>query len=355
MLLITHADGGGVERVVQREAASHREAGARVLILRPDLAAGRGRAVRLEGDAAAERFALPAQRPALLARLRAAAPRLIALHHLLGHPPAVAGLIAALGVPYTLRIHDYAWFCPRVQLVRPVAGEPRYCGEPAAAGCEACVATHGSLLDEPIGPRALRARSAALLSGAARVLAPSADAARRIARHFPGIVPVVDPPEDDAARPRPTPPAVRPGPALVVVPGALGPAKGLALLAACARDAASRALPLGFVVVGYTEDDALLRATGRVALTGPFPPEQAVPLLRAQGARVGFLPSIWPETWCFALSDLFAAGLEVVAFDLGAPAERMRALGRGLLLAPGLDPPRLNHILLERAARAVHE
>ncbi len=356
VLLITHADGGGVERIVQQEAARHRAAGRPVLILRPDAATGRGHAVRLETpDSPPRRFALPGQRPALLACLRDAAPAEITLHHLLGHPPSVPGLIAAIGVPYALHIHDYAWFCPRVQLVRPIDGAPRYCGEPALQGCIACVAAHGSLLDERIGPRALRARSAALLAGASEVRAPSRDAACRIARQFPGITPVVAPPEDDAALPRPPPPPTRAGPALVAVPGALGPAKGLALLRACAEDAARRALPLGFVVIGYTEDDAALRATGRVTLTGPYAPDQAVPLLRAQGARVGFLPSIWPETWCFALSDLLAAGLDVVAFDLGAPAERLRALGRGRLLPPGLDPARVNHILLERAAGAVHE
>ncbi len=356
VLLITHADGGGVERIVQQEAARHRAAGRRVLILRPDAAAGRGREVGLETpDAPPGRFALPGQRPALLAALRDAEPAEITLHHLLGHPPSVPGLIAAIGVPYTVHIHDYAWFCPRVQLVRPIEGAPRYCGEPAPQGCVACIAAHGSLLDERIGPRALRARSAALLAGAREIRVPSRDAAHRIARQFPGIAPVVDPPEDDAVLPRPAPPPTRPGPTLIAVPGALGPAKGLALLRACAEYAARRALPLGFVVVGYTEDDAALRATGRVTLTGPYAPDQAVPLLRAQGARVGFLPSIWPETWCFALSDLLAAGLDVVAFDIGAPAERLRALGRGRLLPPGLDPARVNHILLERAAGAVHE
>ena len=40
---------------------------------------------------------------------------------------------------------------------------------------------------------------------------------------------------------------------------------------------------------------------------------------------LAFLPSIWPETWCFTLSEAWAAGLYAVVFDLGAQAERMRA------------------------------
>ena len=140
-----------------------------------------------------------------------------------------------------------------------------------------------------------------------------------------------------------------------MVVGALGPAKGLEVLIACATDAAARNLPLEFAVAGYTEDDATLFATGRVFVTGPFRPEEATTLIRAQGARVAFLPSIWPETWCFALTDAWRAGLDVVAFDLGAPAERIRATGRGFLLPLGLDAGRINHILLARTRAAVHE
>ena len=47
-------------------------------------------------------------------------------------------------------------------------------------------------------------------------------------------------------------------------------------LLACARDAAERDLPLEFVVVGHTTDDARLLATGRVFVTGPYEPDEAV-------------------------------------------------------------------------------
>ena len=59
---------------------------------------------------------------------------------------------------------------------------------------------------------------------------------------------------------------------------------------------------------------------------------------------VGDLPAIWPETWSFALSDALNSGLPVVAFDIGAPGERLRALGRGHLLplAMSQDPRRLS-------------
>ena len=41
-----------------------------------------------------------------------------------------------------------------------------------------------------------------------------------------------------------------------------------------------------------------------------------------------------------------SAGLSVAAFDLGAPAERIRRARRGWLLPLGLPPPAINNALL---------
>jgi Glycosyl transferases group 1 len=119
--------------------------------------------------------------------------------------------------------------------------------------------------------------------------------------------------------------------------------KGYEVLLACARDAAERDLDLEFIVVGHTIDDARLLATGRVFVTGQFQAHEAPTLIAQQGARLAFLPSVWPETWCLALGDVWRAGLDAVAFDLGAPAERIRRTGRGFLLPLGLSAGAVNN------------
>ena len=122
----------------------------------------------------------------------------------------------------------------------------------------------------------------------------------------------------------------------------------------CARDAAERRLPLEFVVVGHTIDDARLLATGRVFITGRFKPEEAVQLIRAQQASLALLPSVWPETWSFGLTELWQAGLSVAAFDFGAPAERIRRTGRGFLLPLGIPPHRINNALVAAVGLTGH-
>ncbi len=345
-ILVTHADGGGVERRIQTAIASDNARGRRTLVLRPE---SRRRSTSITIDQAsrpAALYALPKQRPALLKFLRGAKPVEAELHHFLNHDPSVFETVRALGVPYDVHVHDYIWFCPRIALV---GRDDRYCGEPHPAGCETCVAEQGSYLREDISVSALLKRSGEILSGARRVVAPSQDTAAPKSRQFPGIAMTVVPHEDDAAIDDPPPIPLVKGTVRVCVGGAIGLHKGFDVLLACARDAETRDLELTFVVAGTTIDDRTLIDTDRVFVTGPYQPDEAVSLIRAQNATLALLPSIWPETWCLGLTELWRAGLRVAAFDIGAPADRIRDTGRGFLLPLDLSPSDINDALLNAA------
>ena len=115
---------------------------------------------------------------------------------------------------------------------------------------------------------------------------------------------------------------------------------------ACARDAAQRRLPLEFVIVGRTPDDRRLMETGRVFVTGAYREGEGEALIRRQGAHLAWLPSIWPETWCFTLGVAWRAGLKAAVFDIGAQAERVRASGLGWIFPLGLPIAAINNALL---------
>ena len=344
VVLVTHRGGGGVERVVGARAAATVVGGMRAVVLRPVTG---GLVVEEPGGEAVPnlRFEMPGEMEALVRLLRADRPKRVELHHLLGHHHEVAGLAARLGAEAVSVVHDYARFCPRIALV---STERRYCGEPDLTGCEACIADLGSLLEDDPPVRELVARSGAELRGAARVVVPSVDVATRMGRHFPGIASVVEAPEDDG-RAVALAPAPREGALRVVVVGAIGVEKGFEVLLGCARDARARALPIEFVVVGFTMDDERLLAAGPVFITGEYAEAEAEALIRAQRGQMAFIPSVWPETWCFALSVAWSAGLPAAVFDLGAPAERVRRSGRGWVLPLGLLPRAVNDALLRLA------
>ena len=351
VLLVTLALAGGVDRFVAERCRDLRAQGLFPLVLLP-LEAGNARRCELWTDAIELpnlRYDIPADLPALTELLGGLDFDAIEIQHFLHLDARVIDAVRALPIPYDVFVHDYAWICPRVTLID---GSGRYCGEPAVSVCQACVRRNGSNLGEAISVPALRARSATWLRGARRVIAPSSDTAARLQQHFNDLDVAVQPHAAPLV-PMPLPPRnsarkeVR-----VALIGAIGEHKGYSVLLECARDARARALPLEFVVIGYTQDDAPLLKTGKVFITGRYSEAEAPHLLRREQPDVAWLPSVWPETWCYTLDYALGAGLPVAAFDLGAIAERLRNAGLGELLPLELEPRRINDRLLQLAHAA---
>jgi GT2 family glycosyltransferase len=345
VLLVTLAMTGGVERFVAERCRALRAQGLFPLLLRPS-AEGNTRRCELWTDAMELpnlRYDIPRDLGALSALLRELRLDAVEIQHFLHLDARVIDAVRALRIPYDVFVHDYAWICPRVTLID---GSGRYCGEPAVTVCQTCVRRNGSNLGESISVPALRARSDTWLRGARRVIVPSPDTATRLQRHFSElnihmqphaapVVPTPPPPRDPQRK------AIR-----VALIGAIGDHKGYKVLLDCARDARARRLPLEFVVIGYTKADIPLLATGKVFVTGRYSDGEAPHLLRREQPDVTWLPSVWPETWCYTLDYALGAGLPVVAFDLGAIAERVREAGGGVLLPLGLAPRQINDCFL---------
>ncbi len=354
LLLISHSHGGGVARQVTADMEALRTQGLAPLLLATAFPKNPAKtpypwpAQLSAGDPCAYpnlSFTLPGAMPALLALLRDLQVARVVRHHMLGQHESLRDLARLLDVPLDLVVHDYASFCPRVNLLnRATPDSPlRYCGEPDEASCRRCCARDRAGVHERLTVRQLRTRSAQEFAAAATVTVPSIDAARRLKRHFPSLRPVVRAWEDDSAPKRLIPP--RQTRRRVAVIGGIGPAKGFDLLLDCAIDAQTRRLPLEFCVIGGSADDARLLQAG-IFVTGHYQEGEAGPLIASLAPDLAFLPSIWPETWCFALSEAWNAGLVSVVFDLGAQAERIRATGRGLVLPLGLPAARINDHLL---------
>ncbi len=338
VLMVTHDRDGGVRRHIAERLDVIADSGRRALLLFPEhpvTAGGEAAAyvARVEvgfGDEYPNLvFHMPDERDCLLSYLQACRVREIEVHSLIGHGDSVIDLLFGLAAPLHLIIHDYSWFCPRITLV---SGDHRYCGEPGIAACRDCIADHGAAF-EPASPDALVARTHRLIERARSVIAPSSDAAQRIERHFGREVVVAHWEEQRRFTLRPvSEEAGRSRPMRVCVVGAISYEKGYNNLLQCARLAATEKLPVEFMVVGHTCDDRRLLETGVVRITGRYDQTEAVALIEAQQADIAWLPSIWPETWCYVLTEIWQAGLRVVVYDIGSQAERVRAMGGGVVV-----------------------
>ncbi|WP_336935194.1 glycosyltransferase [Asaia bogorensis] len=341
LIMVTHDSGGGVERVISHRRQQAEARKEQVLILRPH-----ERGCRIEdcgGDTVNLVFDLPQEWLDFVSILRRMKADRIEWHHLLGHAPVMHDLAGALGMKWDVVLHDYIWFCPRICLVGP---NDHYCGEPALAGCEACVAQQGSLIDERLSVAELVAQSEQSLRQANKVVAGSLDLQRRFRRHFAGLDVTLEPLEAGKYPPLKPARALDGGRRRICVPGAIGREKGYDIVLQLAEDAAKRNLPLDYIIAGYTIDDDHLMATGHVQISGEYREDEAVSVIESFDCDLGLIPSIWPETWCFALSNLWNARLRAVSFDLGAQSERIQREGRGSVVPLGMPVSLLSNVLL---------
>ena len=113
--------------------------------------------------------------------------------------------------------------------------------------------------------------------------------------------------------------------------GALPVHKGSRVLQALAREARASGAPFAFTVIGASPEAGALGQAG-VAVMGGYAGGEIDRLIEDVAPHIVFIPAIWPETWSFVLTVALRRGLPVVAFDIGAPAERLRELRRGHLL-----------------------
>jgi GT2 family glycosyltransferase/glycosyltransferase involved in cell wall biosynthesis len=336
VLFVTHGWGGGIRRH-QDDLAALIAGQCDVLTLEP---AG-GDAVQLRrtgaGEDFAAYFALPADFPLLVAALRDLAVVRIHFHHVHGMPQAVLELPERAGVPYDLTLHDYYPACPQYHFKD---AQGRYCGEPDAAGCAACLDARPPQWPLAIGGwRALLGR---FLEGAGRVFVPSQDAARRLHRYFPAVLPsVVAHPEPPV---RPVVPVVR-----VLVLGTLSPEKGLDVVAACARDARARHLPLSFRLLGSTTKPVAQWPDAALSVMGEYDDESLPLLLAAERPDVFFFPAQVPETYSYTLTAAMATGAAIVATDLGALPGRLAAYPRATLVPWDATTETWNDALLRAA------
>lgn len=246
--------------------------------------------------------------------------------------PSVLTAIHSLGVPVVMTLHNYRLLCANAMLLRD------------GKVCEDCVGTHpwrGVQHRCYRGSTALSVIAASTISmGRARhvwdssvdsFIAPSAFLAEKLAAGGVTRRRIVVKPHgvaDPGKRER------RPSDSSTVLfVGRLSPEKGISVLIKAWANARPSGLEL--VVVGDGPQRALLEGFGTpgVRFLGWRERHEVQRLMLS--ARALAFPSIWYEGLPSTLLEAFAAGLPVLASDIGGAAEIARMLGRQWVVASG--------------------
>lgn len=111
--------------------------------------------------------------------------------------------------------------------------------------------------------------------------------------------------------------------------GVLNDRKGLKIVKEMLEKIRDEKLPASIAVVGECEEDI----SGRDCIvTGKYTREQLPRLMYLHDIDIIFISSIWPETFSYTAEEAMKMHMPVAAFNLGAPAERIRRYDKGIII-----------------------
>lgn len=232
-------------------------------------------------------------------------------------------------------LHDYFSICPSWTLTNE---RHRFCGIPEPSVCAACLprndAAFLSLLPQLDIPQ-WRTHWLRFLQSADRITAFSEASLRLLRDAYPEL------PGDrlrvrahDTSYLAKTQARPSTAPELVVgVVGAINVYKGAEMVAEMVRLIEAESLPMRIVVIGSIDGVA---PSPSLSVTGRYKYADLPAILEQQRVSLCFLPSICHETFSYVTSELLAMGMPLASFDLGAPAERIRASDLGCII-PEVD------------------
>ncbi len=230
----------------------------------------------------------------------------------------------------TVTAHDYFSVCPSFVLLN---AEGRYCGIPDISECNRCLPRHRAsyvALSPPTAITPWRASWGRCLAAADEVRCFSESTRGLILRGHPGLDParITVVPHRIDFRPARLPQLRHSGPLVIGVIGHISEQKGARIvegvLSAIEREHADARV----VVIG-TLDLAL--ASKRLEVTGPYRRERLPELIESHRINMILFPSVCPETFSYVIEEMILLRMPIVAFDLGAPGDRLRGYELGRL------------------------
>ncbi|WP_175485437.1 glycosyltransferase [Pseudoxanthomonas sp. GM95] len=263
------------------------------------------------------------------------------IRHVAWHSLGIASAAKALQIPVIFSVHDFYALCPSVNLLDT---EHRYVGTSEDG------ARLNPLWPQQVVPdgfvRRWRLMMGRFLADCSAFVTTSPSAKRLFGEVYPehvGRMRVIPHGRDfDLLAMNSTTPQ-RGRPMKVLVPGNISVSKGALLLRDVSVLDEEGRVELHFL--GHA-----IQEVKRVGVHhGAYKREEFQAKVAAIAPSVGVVLSIWPETFCHTLTEMWAAGIPVLGLDTGAVGDRIRATGGGWLLPADATPSDILQKLVELA------
>lgn len=329
-LVVDHNMGGGANDYRHRAVEAMLAAGQNVLVYAEDFVRTRP---TLFVHALGQRFEVPLRSRATLQTLGAAGAigtvfynEGVTFDRPDALPQELLDLVRRHGARLAVAMHDYYPVCPSYTLLNH---RHQYCGVPQDLDtCRRCLPRNGFMLSSTrpcVDIDRWRAAWGALVQAADELLCFSQSTLDILARAYPALAGSERlhlRPHTVHSLPTRVPTVNHYGPPVLGIVGAIGLQKGSRIVRRLGRLIEARGLGLRIVIIGEAD---IADFPGCVTVTGRYVPTELPDLIERHGVNYVALPAIWPETFSYVTSELMAMNLRILAFDLGAPVERLRS------------------------------
>jgi glycosyltransferase involved in cell wall biosynthesis len=250
-------------------------------------------------------------------------------------PLAIVAWVSALkeqtGARLTVAVHDYFMICPSYTLLDK---NGRFCGIPAIANCQGCLPHHyGDFLSLAANKNVNQWRAVwgMCLKNTDVILCFSMSSERILLQAYPRL---------DAAKFEIRPHTVDylpergvslnlSGPLNIGIVGTINIHKGVEIVRQMAGLIEKKQLPIKITVIGELDRT---RPTSVIKITGRYERQNLPDLIESNGINIAFLPSICSETFSYVTEELIQLDVPLAVFNLGAPADRVIAYPKGLVI-----------------------
>jgi GT2 family glycosyltransferase/glycosyltransferase involved in cell wall biosynthesis len=262
--------------------------------------------------------------------------RLCHVHQLSSCRDGLLAAFAKITIPYGVGVHDFFLACPSINLLD---GSGHYCGAITdIMQCQECLDKQVSFAG--INIKQWRLEHKEFLSKSTFISAPSSWAKSTFNKYFPEIPVEIVPNVHQLESSKSLEGGIRcfllPRDEIkhIGVIGAIGPVKGARNLEKLVERTRERKLPIRWIIIGYTDRQYEPYQSRDCVLTihGPYEQEKLIGLLNHYNISLVVFPSTGPETFCYTLSEAWAAGKPVLVPPIGALKERVEREGAGWIM-----------------------
>jgi FkbM family methyltransferase len=242
----------------------------------------------------------------------------------------LSGLKRRSGSTLTFSIHDFFCICPSYILLNE---KFKYCDVPNIEKCRICLSKNKGehfflARDKDIDK--WRQAWHACLEISDSILCYSESSKNILLKAYPDIntnnIKVIPHSVDYMKQ---TVRIVRGAKLNIGIVGALSEHKGAGIVRDIARLIDERSLPVSVTVIGTMES---VPKSHSIHVTGKYRREDLPRIIEKTATNLFFVPSIWPETFCYVAEELMAMGVPIAVFNIGAPPERVSKYSKGLII-----------------------